>query len=402
MRQILFTGLLLCCALASQAQEQIRIWQSGNDTRLTTTEMPFSDDGSTFTVGDLTFDTSTVDSITVVHTVYVTFSGETATVDLGHAPDVVATTDGAHVSIVSTNTKSELEFVLQGESSQGSLTYTGSLKCKFYLNGLNLTSDRGAAIDIQCGKRVDLILVSGTDNYLTDAAGGTQKAALYCKGHLEVEGSGSLTVKGNTRHAIASKEYMQLKKSTGSITVTGAVSDAMHVGQYFLMSGGSLNLTGQGGDGLQVEVVTLSDDITPDPDKEDNGQMYIKGGTITIEAAADDVKGIKVPGNLTVSGGTFQLVASGNGSKGISVAGNMLVNEDDNTTLMRIRATGGMYEDPETEEESRCMGIKVTGNLTVNAGTIQVSNTGSGSRGIKIDGTYTKSANATVQANIKN
>ena len=402
MRQILFTGLLLCCALASQAQEQIRIWQSGNDTRLTTTEMPFSDDGSTFTVGDLTFDTSTVDSITVVHTVYVTFSGETATVDLGHAPDVVATTDGAHVSIVSTNTKSELEFVLQGESSQGSLTYTGSLKCKFYLNGLNLTSDRGAAIDIQCGKRVDLILVSGTDNYLTDAAGGTQKAALYCKGHLEVEGSGSLTVKGNTRHAIASKEYMQLKKSTGSITVTGAVSDAMHVGQYFLMSGGSLNLTGQGGDGLQVEVVTLSDDVTPDPDKEDNGQMYIKGGTITIEAAADDVKGIKVPGNLTVSGGTFQLLASGNGSKGISVAGNMLVNEDDNTTLMRIRATGGMYEDPETEEESRCMGIKVTGNLTVNAGTIQVSNTGSGSRGIKIDGTYTKSANATVQANIKN
>ena len=402
MRQILFTGLLLCCALASQAQEQIRIWQSGNDTRLTTTEMPFSDDGSTFTVGDLTFDTSTVDSITVVHTVYVTFSGETATVDLGHAPDVVATTDGAHVSIVSTNTKNELEFVLQGESSQGSLTYTGSLKCKFYLNGLNLTSDRGAAIDIQCGKRVDLILVSGTDNYLTDAAGGTQKAALYCKGHLEVEGSGSLTVKGNTRHAIASKEYMQLKKSTGSITVTGAVSDAMHVGQYFLMSGGSLNLTGQGGDGLQVEVVTLSDDITPDPDKEDNGQMYIKGGTITIEAAANDVKGIKVPGNLTVSGGTFQLLASGNGSKGISVAGNMLVNEDDNTTLMRIRATGGMYEDPETEEESRCMGIKVTGNLTVNAGTIQVSNTGSGSRGIKIDGTYTKSANATVQANIKN
>ncbi len=402
MRQILFTGLLLCCALASQAQEQIRIWQSGNDTRLTTTEMPFSNDGSTFTVGDLTFDTSTIDSITVVHTVYVTFSGETATVDLGHAPDVVATTDGAHVSIVSTNTKSELEFVLQGESSQGSLTYTGSLKCKFYLNGLNLTSDRGAAIDIQCGKRVDLILVSGTDNYLTDAAGGTQKAALYCKGHLEVEGSGSLTVKGNTKHAIASKEYMQLKKSTGSITVTGAVSDAMHVGQYFLMSGGSLNLTGQGGDGLQVEVVTLSDDITPDPDKEDNGQMYIKGGTITIEAAANDVKGIKVPGNLTVSGGTFQLVASGNGSKGISVAGNMLVNEDDNTTLMRIRATGGMYEDPETEEESRCMGIKVTGNLTVNAGTIQVSNTGSGSRGIKIDGTYTKSANATVQANIKN
>lgn len=385
----------------SQAQEQIRIWQAGNDTRVTTTEMPFSDGGTSFTIGDQTFSTSSVDSITVVHTIYVTFAGSTATVDLGHAPEVTATTDGAHVSIVSTNTRSELELVLQGESTQGSLTYEGPLKCKFYLNGLNLTSDRGAAIDIQCGKRVDLILNPGTQNFLTDAAGGTQKAALYCKGHLEVEGSGSLTVVGNTKHAIASKEYMQLKKDVGSITVTKAASDAMHVGQYFLMSGGTLTLTGQAGDGLQVEVMTLDDDVTPNPEKENNGKMFIRGGKLNIEAASNDVKGIKVPGDLTVSGGTFQIIASGNGSKGISVSGNMLVNEDDNTTLMQIRATGNIYENEETEEESRCMGIKVDGNLTVNAGTIRVSNTGSGSRGIRVHGTYTKSANATVQANIK-
>lgn len=385
----------------SQAQEQIRIWQAGNDTRMTTTEMPFSDGGTSFTIGDQTFSTSNVDSITVVHTIYVTFAGSTATVDLGHAPEVTATTDGAHVSIVSTNTRSELELVLQGESTQGSLTYEGPLKCKFYLNGLNLTSDRGAAIDIQCGKRVDLILNPGTQNFLTDAAGGTQKAALYCKGHLEVEGSGSLTVVGNTKHAIASKEYMQLKKDVGSITVTKAASDAMHVGQYFLMSGGTLTLTGQAGDGLQVEVMTLDDDVTPNPEKENNGKMFIRGGKLNIEAASNDVKGIKVPGDLTVSGGTFQIIASGNGSKGISVSGNMLVNEDENTTLMQIRATGNIYENEETEEESRCMGIKVDGNLTVNAGTIRVSNTGSGSRGIRVHGTYTKSANATVQANIK-
>lgn len=385
----------------SQAQEQIRIWQAGNDTRVTTTEMPFSDGGTSFAIGDKTFSTSSVDSITVVHTIYVTFAGSTATVDLGHAPEVTATTDGAHVSIVSTNTRSELELVLQGESTQGSLTYEGPLKCKFYLNGLNLTSDRGAAIDIQCGKRVDLILNPGTQNFLTDAAGGTQKAALYCKGHLEVEGSGSLTVAGNAKHAIASKEYMQLKKDVGSITVTKAASDAMHVGQYFLMSGGTLTLTGQAGDGLQVEVMTLDDDVTPNPEKENNGKMFIRGGKLNIEAASNDVKGIKVPGDLTVSGGTFQIIASGNGSKGISVSGNMLVNEDDNTTLMQIRATGNIYENEETEEESRCMGIKVDGNLTVNAGTIRVSNTGSGSRGIRVHGTYTKSANATVQANIK-
>ena len=401
MKQIFITGLVLCTITMAQAQEQIRIWQGGDDTRLTTTEVPFSNDGATFTIGDKTFETSAIDSITVVHTVTVTYNGEQALVDLGHAPNVTYTTDGAHVSILSTNTKNELEFVLQGESTQGSLTYDGPLKCKFYLNGLNLKSDRGAAIDIQCGKRVDLILVPGTENILVDAAGGTQKAALYCKGHLEVEGSGSLTVTGNTKHGIASKEYMQLKKSTGAITVNKAVSDAMHVGQYFLMSGGTLTLSGQGGDGLQLEISTLDDDVTPNPEKEDNGLMFIRGGSLNITADKEDVKGIKVPGDLTVSGGTFQILASGDGSKGISVSGNMLVNEDDNATLMQIRATGNIYEDEETEDESRCMGIKVDGNLTVNAGTIRVANTGKGSRGIRVHGNYTVSPGATVQANVK-
>lgn len=401
MKTIFITGLFLCAITMAQAQEQIRIWQGGDDTRLTTTEVPFSNDGATFTIGDKTFETSAIDSITVVHTVTVTYNGEQALVDLGHAPNVTYTTDGAHVSILSTNTKNELEFVLQGESTQGSLTYDGPLKCKFYLNGLNLQSDRGAAIDIQCGKRVDLILVPGTENILVDAAGGTQKAALYCKGHLEVEGSGSLTVTGNTKHGIASKEYMQLKKSTGAITVNKAVSDAMHVGQYFLMNGGTLTLSGQGGDGLQLEISTLDDDVTPNPEKEDNGQMFIRGGSLNITADKEDVKGIKVPGDLTVSGGTFQILASGDGSKGISVSGNMLVNEDDNTTLMQIRATGNIYEDEETEDESRCMGIKVDGNLTVNAGTIRVANTGKGSRGIRVHGNYTVSPGATVQANVK-
>ena len=385
-----------------QAQEQIRIWKGDNSTRFTTSEVLFEKDGTAITVGDSTYTAAQIDSIKVVHTVTVTYSGEQATVDLGHAPNVTFTTDGAHVSILSTDVKNELEFVLQGESTQGSLTYDGPLKCKFYLNGLNLKSNRGAAIDIQCGKRVNMILNPGTENFLADAAGGTQKAALYCKGHLEIEGSGSLTVTGNAKHAIATKEYMQLKKSTGTITVNKAMSDAMHVGQYFLMNGGTLTLTGQAGDGLQVEKVTLSDDVTPDPSKENNGQMFIRGGSINITIDRDITKGIKVPENLTVSGGTFIIVANGDGSRGIQVSGNMVVNQDDNTTLMQIRANGTTYEDEETDDEDRCIGIKVKGNLSVNAGTIQVANKGKYSYGIKVDGVYYKSPNATVQANVKN
>ena len=296
MRKTYLIFSLLLFASIMQAQEQIRVWKEGESKRFTTSEIQFSEDGTTFSVADSTYDCATIDSITVVHTVTVTFDGDTAYVDLGHAANVTDTIKGAHVNIVSTNTKSELEFVLQGESTHGSLTYDGPLKCKFYLNGLNLTSDEGAAINIQCGKRVDLILKEGTENFLVDAPNGEQKGALYCKGHLEVSGGGSLTVSGNSKHAIATKEYMQIKKSTGSITVNKAVSDAMHIGQYFLMEGGTLNIGGQGGEGIQVEtltIVTEDNDTIPNPEKEDNGLMFIRGGQLNVTASALGSKAIK-------------------------------------------------------------------------------------------------------------
>ncbi|MBQ5937321.1 MAG: carbohydrate-binding domain-containing protein [Bacteroidaceae bacterium] len=398
MRKTYLILSLLLFASIMQAQEQIRVWKEGESKRFTTSEIQFSEDGTTFSVADSTYDCATIDSITVVHTVTVTFDGDTAYVDLGHAANVTDTIKGAHVNIVSTNTKSELEFVLQGESTHGSLTYDGPLKCKFYLNGLNLKSDKGAAINIQCGKRVDLILKEGTENVLVDAPNGEQKAALYCKGHLEVSGSGSLTVSGNSKHAIATKEYMQLKKSTGNITVNKAVSDAMHIGQYFLMEGGTLDLSGQGGEGIQVEtmmIITEDNDTIPNPEKEDNGLMFIRGGQLNITADAPTAKAIKAPTDLTISGGTFEIAASGPGTKGFSVSGNMLVNQDDNTTVITVRATGGSYED-ESGDDSYCYGLKIKGNLTVTAGRLQVSNRGYGSKGGKVGGTCIKSPEASV------
>ena len=398
MRKTYLIFSLLLFASIMQAQEQIRVWKEGESKRFTTSEIQFSEDGTTFSVADSTYDCAAIDSITVVHTVTVTFDGDTAYVDLGHAANVTDTIKGAHVNIVSTNTKSELEFVLQGESTHGSLTYDGPLKCKFYLNGLNLTSDEGAAINIQCGKRIDLILKEGTENVLVDAPNGEQKGALYCKGHLEVSGGGSLTVSGNSRHAIATKEYMQIKKSTGSITVNKAVSDAMHIGQYFLMEGGTLNIGGQGGEGIQVETLTIiteDNDTIPNPEKEDNGLMFIRGGQLNITAGAPTSKAIKAPTDLTISGGTFEIAASGPGTKGISVSGNMLVNQDDNTTVITVRATGGSYED-ESGDDSYCYGLKIKGNLTVTAGRLQVSNRGYGSKGGKVGGTCIKSPEASV------
>ncbi len=392
--------LLATCTMVS-AQEYMRIWQNGENVKVPLSVVTFAEDGASFTAEGQTYQTCQVDSITFVHIITVTWDGAQANVEKGNVLGVDCSVEGADVVITSTNIHNELEFVLQGASTNGSLTYNGTYKCKFYLNGLNLASQKGAALEILCGKRIDLILNEGTNNVLVDAPNGLQKAALYCKGHLEVEGGGSLTVTGKARHGICTKEYLEIKKSVGSITVNGAESDGIHAGQYFLMKGGTVTVSGQKGDGIQTEILTLDDDVTPNPDKEFNGQIFIHGGTLNVTVATDDKKGIKSADKMTVTGGTFTILASGKGSKGISVARHLLINEDDNTTVIQIRATGGVYEDEETEEESRCMGIKVTQNMAVTAGKIMVSNTGSKSRGIKVDGLYYQADGATVSANKK-
>lgn len=392
--------LLSVCSFAS-AQEYMRIWQSGNNTKVPLSEVTYAANGTTFTAEGVTYQTSQVDSITFVHIITVTWNRTQATVEKGNVLGVDYSVEGGDVVINSTNTHNELEFVLQGASSNGSLTYTGSLKCKFYLNGLSLTSQKGAALDIQCGKRVALILNEGTNNILVDAPNGLQKAALYCKGHLEIEGAGSLTVIGNSKHGICTKEYLQLKKSTGNVTVNGAVSDGIHAGQYFMMNGGTVTVNGQQGDGIQTEILTLDDDITPNPDKEFNGQIFVKGGTVNVTVTGETRKGIKSDAKMTVTGGKLDITATGDGSKGISVK-HLQINQDDNTTLIRIMANGSTYEDDVTEEETRCMGIKVDKNMAITAGTLQVSvPTGNtDNRYVKVDGEYYKGADAIVQASV--
>lgn len=101
---------------------------------------------------------------------------------------------------------------------------------------------------MECGKRIALEIPEGTTSTLEDAAADLgQKAALYCKGHLEVSGAGTLRLTGHAKHALSTKEYLQLKRTAGTVEVLGAVSDGLHAGQYFLMNGGSVSIRDVGG-----------------------------------------------------------------------------------------------------------------------------------------------------------
>lgn len=299
----------------------------------------------------------------------VKYSGEAAAVVNPFLMEgVTATVAGADVTVNNSNASTELTFTLSGETTNGSFLYNGSYKATFVLNGVSITSTKGAAIDIECGKRIAMELKKGTVNTLVDATGGKQKAALYCKGHLEIDKTGTLNVTGNTKHAISAKEYIQLKKSEGKINILGAASDGIHCGQYFLSNGYTVNIKNIAGDGIQAELSGA------EPYEEDypDGSVLIQGGTYNIEVTAAGAAGIKADTDVTINSTkmltNITITNTGDDSRGIDANGNVTIADDG--TVVNITTSG-----------TASKGFKVgnsenIGTFTLNGGTVTANISG--------------------------
>lgn len=281
-----------------------------------TDEITFSDDGLEVSIGRLaTYELEEIDSITFAEPQYprvdIRFDETSATVNVGEGvKGVTYTVSGATVTLTSTTTTDEYLYSVSGTSSNGSLVINGEYKLTVELAGLVLTNPKGPAIDIECGKRIGVILKEGTVNTLADGSGGTHKGAFYTEGHPEFEGGGTLNVTGNTKHAICAKEYLQFKKSTGAVNILGAVSDGIHCGKgkqnddnsHFQMNGGVITVNNAGSDCI---------------DADDYGCMIIKGGVLNLNVSATDGTGLKCDSILTMTGGELNINVAGPLSDGI-------------------------------------------------------------------------------------
>ena len=287
-------------AFSATEIDGIYVWKDGAYIRFNLNEITFSDNH--IRIADATMSVDDIDSITftkptepgvVTDTIYIYYSGAEATVSPQNVAGITAEVNGAAVCITNMNTDREMTFVLGGESGKGSFTYYGDYKASIRLAGVSLTSATGSALDIKCGKRIALELADGTDNCLKDASEDFgQKAALYCKGHMEVSGGGSLTVDGKVLHAISTKEYMLVKKGTGTIHVTAAEGDGIHVGQYFQMNGGTISVNISGCDATAIKSDSL---------------MSITDGKLSITTTGDADKGLKSKDDIIISGGEIDI-----------------------------------------------------------------------------------------------
>lgn len=318
------------------------------------------EEGKTLTAQGKTFSLDEVDKMSVVastvadNTVAVTYSGTSASVLVAGniAQYIAVTANGSHVRVdQSSDLQTEVVYTLSGTSTNGSFYTSGSYKATVVMNSLSLTCADSAAVNIRNGKRINL-QITGT-NTLTDGKNGLQKACLAIKGHPEVTGSGTLTLVGNTAHAFKCNEYMQLKSGfTGSIIVKSAVMDGFHIGQYLEMNNGTLTVQSAGDDGIQVEKTNNQTD-------EQNGMVFINGGTINATITANAAKGLKSDNTMTITGGTITITTSGSGVTGTN------------------------------DTTSACACIKAGADLLISGGALTLKSTGSGGKGISCDGAIT-------------
>ena len=283
----------------------------------------------------------------------------------------------AHLIIKSSE---KINYVLKGESTEGSLMIFSQRKFKLTLDNLELSNDAGLpAISSQTKKRcfiesIGISTVKDAQSYSLGSAykneGGDKpyeaNGAIFSEGEIIFCGNGILNVEGRNKHAIASDQYVRLL--SGTVNVTGSKKDGIHTNDAVLINGGKLDISGIVTDssaaarkfnGIQCEkgYIVIKDgkiDITSPgigiyASKEEFSKsdamtekafIYIDGGKITITTDQKQGHGINSMSHMIIKGGEIDIKALGESAKGLRTDCNKVEDEKD-AENGNITLTGG-------------------------------------------------------------
>lgn len=291
-------------------------------------------------------------------------------------------------------------YTLKGEIKDTTVTVdAGDEDVTIILDGASIKNSKGPAIYVRSADKLILTLKDGTENLVSDGSsysvsdsGSALDAAIFTKSDLTVNGAGSLTVKGNFKHGVVSKDDLVIssgnlsvtaknvgltgkdcvKINSGNITVV-AGSDGVRADNatdsskgYVYLYGGSVNIT-SGNDGIQAETVVNVENVDltvvsggggsvkKPSDSTDSfkgikagSDIYITNGSFDISSLDD---AIHSNGTVTVGGGTYSLLS---GDDGIHADSDMLI-------------SGGTLS-----VKTLSKGIDVNGNLSITGGNVTV------------------------------
>lgn len=339
---------------------------------------------------------------TFSNTVTVVYNETTATVTSSN-PQINTYVSGAYVTVdMQTNSVSDTEIILKGKTSDGGLKIYGSNKFKLLMQGVDITSQRGPAINSQCKKRIYVHLEEGTSNYLTDTASYSddtyyldgessstedRKGCFFSEGNLVFSGSGALVVAGKYKHGIVTDGYLYMRPGV-TLVVTEAAKNAVHVkgddddGIGVYMAGGMIyaNVTSTAGKGIKTD---LDVEVA-------GGKLLLNtSGNATYDADEGDTSsaaGIKTDGNVIISGGIHVMKSTSTGGKGINADGTITITGGTTT----VTTTGGKYTYSNSLTSSP-KGVKADGDIDISGGNLNISVTGisNGSEGLESKATLT-------------
>ncbi len=197
-------------------------------------------------------------------------------------------------------------YALSGELTNGQVVVEAGKEdgVRLILNGVALTCENSAPLYVKQADQVILTLAEGSENTVTDGteyvfADETEdepNAAVFSKDDLIINGAGTLTVRGNYKHAITSKDDLVITGGTLNVTAAG---DGIRGKDSVAIRDGVLNIEA-GQDGIKSNNDT----------DETKGFVVIDGGSFKITAGND---GIQAETVLQTNGGTFD-IHTGDGS----------------------------------------------------------------------------------------
>lgn len=284
---------------------------------------------------------------------------------------VEVTVNNGHITACHGDTKGVC-YVVSGNTANGSFTVLGEKKYAVKLNGANITNPDSAALNLLSSKRAFILLADGTSNSLTDGTGGSQKGALYCKGKLLFNGTGSLTITGNTNNGIHSADYIVFNKGN-NIYVKSTANHGVKANDGVFINGGLLN--------IEVSAAAAKGINSESHIVVNGGRTAIlTTGNGTYDSEEQEAKGaacIKTDSMLTVNGGELWLKSTGSGGKGINSDASATFNGGN----VYVVTTGSQYKS--NSDTSSPKGIKADGNISITGGRIWVRTEGTNGEGIE-------------------
>ena len=176
-------------------------------------------------------------------------------------------------------------YVLSGEFTDMLIVISAGSKDKvqIVLNSATIASSNGPAIYAQKADKVFITLAEGTDNLLSDGedyavsdGDTTLDAALFSRTDLCINGKGALTVKGNYKHGVVSKDDLIIVSATLTVEASSTALDGK---DCVMMTGVSATITA-GSNGVRSD---NTEDAT-------RGYVYIQDSTLAITAGSDGVQ----------------------------------------------------------------------------------------------------------------